>query len=258
VLVGVMFLVLAANEPVAAEARARMIVIATADSRQAARREARRAASLLDYPVGDSWAAEATQPTDEGRVIGLLQGADDKILVTAYVGGPLDAEAELVTVKKRFPKAAIVATTVVADPTAAKGPDGEPMRPAGIVIVSSHISYRHAVIGAKAFSAASGVAYSTQGMIYDDKRGLIWPDDSEDDVWAGSYAPRRDDLCGTKRCVTIERAASYGLDSGGYVVVAGIVSQDDAATARAYLRGARKIVPSAFIKLTTLYMGCMH
>jgi hypothetical protein len=95
-------------------------------------------------------------------------------------------------------------------------------------------------------------------MIYDAKRGLIWPDDFEDEVWAGNYASRREDLCGKQRCVTIERAEYYGLDSDTYVVVAGIVARDDAATARAYLRGARKVVPSAFIKLVTLYTGCMH
>jgi hypothetical protein len=159
VLGGVLFVVLATTVPASAEVAegsARMIVIAAVDNVAAARREARRAASLLEYPIGDSWQADATQPTDVGRVIGLLQAADDRFIVTAYVGKPGETAAELDVVRKSYPKATIVATTVGKD-TKAKAPSEVSVERAGIVIASSHASYRLAVKAAKAFSVASGI-----------------------------------------------------------------------------------------------------
>ena len=103
---------------------------------------------------------------------------------------------------------------------------------------------------------ASGIEYDGRGLIYDAKRGLIWPDDSDDETYAGQYAPRRDDWCRDKACVSVERSEAYeGFRPGLYIVVAGIVGRKDAG---ARLEAARRIVPTAYVKETTLYMGCMH
>jgi hypothetical protein len=233
----------------------RMVVIATLDNVEAARREARRAATLLDYPVAqETMTRVSARRNYVGAVITLLRVAKGKIAVTSYLGDAADAEDELVRVRKYFPTAIVVATTV--DPDAKDAGDA-PFFRAGILVVGSYASYPAALAAAKAFSRASGVAYESQGMIYDKKRGLIWPDDSSDEVYAGQYAPRRYDQCGDKSCVTIERSAAYeGFRPGLYIVVAGIVGRDSDGEAR--LKAARAIVPFAYVKQTTLYMGCMH
>jgi hypothetical protein len=128
---------------------------------------------------------------------------------------------------------------------------------AGILVVSSHRSYASARRAAQSFSRRSGIAFDTRGLIFDERRGLIWPDGFDDELYAGGYAPRRYDECGDSgRCVSIERSDGYeGFQPGLYIVVAGIVGAD-APPAR--LTSARRYAPDAYVKETTLYMGCMH
>jgi hypothetical protein len=234
----------------------RMIVIATVDGLEAGRREARRAAKLLGHALAVETLEKAPARREYvGAVITLLRRADGRIAVTTYLGDDKDTAAELEAVRKAFPKAVSVATTVRAD---ARGADEVPFFRTGLLIVGSHGAYRDALAAAKAFSAASGIAYDSQGMIYDAKRGLILPDDADDDIYAGQYVRRRYDTCGGgKPCVTVERSEAYeGFRPGLYIVVAGVVGRGAEADER--LKLARKIVPSAYIKQTTLYMGCIH
>jgi hypothetical protein len=98
-------------------------------------------------------------------------------------------------------------------------------------------------------------------MIYDKERGLIWPDDSADEAWAGAYAPRRyDSECGlvpSKPCITVERSEAYeGFKPGLYIVVGGILDRSEEREKR--LAAARKLVPGAYVKQTAIYMGCVH
>jgi hypothetical protein len=129
---------------------------------------------------------------------------------------------------------------------------------AGILVVGSHRSYYAAVRVAKTFSDASGISYSSQGMIFDESRGLIIPDDDPDEPYRGQYVPRRyDDGCDQGRCVTVERSDAYdGFRPGLYIVVAGILGRD--AEAKARLKQAQRIVRTAYVRQTILYMGCMH
>lgn len=232
----------------------RMIVIATVDGLEAGRREARRAAKLLGHALAVETLTKApTRREYVGSIITLLRRADGRIAVTTYLGDEKDTTAELETVRKAFPKAISIATTL---PPGARSGD-EYMR-TGLLIVGSHGSYRDALAAAKAFGTTSGIAYDSRGMIYDAKRGLILPDDSDDDVLAGQYVRRRYDTCGrgSTPCVTVERSEAYeGFRPGLYIVVAGVGS---GAEADERLKLARKIVPSAYIKQTTLYLGCIH
>jgi hypothetical protein len=98
-------------------------------------------------------------------------------------------------------------------------------------------------------------------MVYDKQRGLIWPDNSNDEAWAGSYAPRRYDnecnISDPKPCITVERSEAYeGFKPGLYIVVAGVLGRDEERSQR--LNVARRIVPEAYVKQTTIYLGCMH
>lgn len=135
--------------------------------------------------------------------------------------------------------------------------DDEPYVSAGILVASSHRSYAGALRAAQTFSRKAAIPYDSRGLILDEERGLIWPDDSEDDIWAGQYAPRRYDECVDGPCVTIERSDGYeGFKSGLYIVVAGITRSDVESASR--LASARRHAPGAYVRQTVLYMGCMH
>src|SRR5262245_31025315 len=88
----------------------RMIVPATVDAIDGARREALRAADRLRAPI----AKETLQKPPArrhyvGNVISLLRAANGKIAVVGYLGDASDAETELVNMRKLFPTAMLVA-----------------------------------------------------------------------------------------------------------------------------------------------------
>jgi len=131
----------------------------------------------------------------------------------------------------------------------------------GILVLGSYRSYDEALRAAKLFSARSTYPYGSRGMVYEKKRGLIWPDGSRDEAWAGLYAPRRyDNECdirNSRPCVTVERSEGYeGFTPGLYIVVGGVLGRDRQRVER--LAAARKIVPEAYVKQTTIYLGCTH
>jgi hypothetical protein len=131
----------------------------------------------------------------------------------------------------------------------------------GILVVGSYKSYDEALRAAKLFSSRSAYPYGSRGMVYDKERGLIWPDNSSDEVWAGQYAPRRyDNECDIREsrpCITVERSEGYeGFTPGLYIVVGGVLGRDPERVER--LATARKIVPDAYVKQTTIYLGCTH
>ena len=131
----------------------------------------------------------------------------------------------------------------------------------GVLVIGSYKSYDAALRAAKSYGQRSGHQYDSRGMVYDKRRGLIWPDDSEDEIWAGAYAPRRYDTeCAPwngSPCVTVERSAEYeGFAPGLYIVVDGILDRSPERAQR--LAAARKLVSGAYVKDTDIYMGCMH
>jgi hypothetical protein len=131
----------------------------------------------------------------------------------------------------------------------------------GVLVVGSYRSYGAALRAARSYSQRSGHPYASRGMVYDKKRGLIWPDDIEDEIWAGAYAPRRyDSECAPwngSPCVTVERSTEYeGFAPGFYIVVGGILDHSPERAQR--LAEARQLVSGAYVKDTDIYLGCMH
>jgi hypothetical protein len=233
-----------------------MVILATVDSAEDGRREAYRAARLLHAMLAaDTIERLPVVRRYVGSVLALHRGKGGRILLTSYLGDAAGAEGALDEAKKHFPRAVSVPVVMPKDP---KDGMSSPFFRTSLLIVGSEKSYAAAVRAAQRFGRASGIAYSTQGMVFDKKRGLIFPDDFEDGVLAGQYAPRRyDEICDHQPCVTVERSEGYeGFRPGLYIVVAGIVGSEVDAAER--LKVAKKIVPSAYIKATTLYMGCMH
>jgi hypothetical protein len=126
------------------------------------------------------------------------------------------------------------------------------------------VSRNHAGLQADAKKAAAelGYAFSDRGLVYDDEKGLRWPDDDADEAWAGGYFQRRSDDCGpgpgsANGCITIEKSDAYhGLKPGYFVIVAGVLGEED--DARKRLADVRHVVRDAYLSETTVYMGCIH
>lgn len=130
-----------------------------------------------------------------------------------------------------------------------------------IIILASSKDYHQLVETAKTVSTKLGIPYSARGMIFDASRGLILPDNHEDEAFAGSYYLRRynaDCGSGIEECLSIEKSDEYkGFTPGLYVLVAGIYEANDPLLAQK-LANAQKAVPDAYAKSTKIYLGCMH
>jgi hypothetical protein len=130
-----------------------------------------------------------------------------------------------------------------------------------IVILSVYKNFHQAKADAGRIAKASGVPFSMNGMIYD-KKGLRFPDNYEDEVFAGTYVARR--FNGTEvngnaveQNISIEKSDDYqGFASGYYIVVGCIAESADEGKAQA--AKYKKHAPGTYVKKTELYLGCMH
>jgi hypothetical protein len=130
-----------------------------------------------------------------------------------------------------------------------------------LIILGSNPKYEVILREAKEISKKTGIPYCSRGMIFDKKRGLIWPDNFEDEMWAGGYAPRRYntqcDAEAGRETITIEYSSAYkGFTKGLFIIVGGI--QDDDKAAAKMIKKYKRVVPDAYVKKTPIYMGCMH
>jgi hypothetical protein len=237
-----------------------MVVVATVKDETAGRKEANRAADRLGYSV----APETLRKPPErrvyvGAVITLQRTTDGRFAVVSYLGDQADATAALGEAKKYYRDARAIRAELPKN--ANDDWMSSPFQRLGILVVGSYKSYPAALRAAQSFSVQAEYQYGSRGMIHDKDRGLIWPDDSEDEIWAGNYAPRRyDNECdrdNPKPCVTVERSAAYeGFAPGFYIVVGGVLGRNEEREQR--LAAARRVVAGAYVKQTTLYLGCVH
>jgi hypothetical protein len=190
-------------------------------------------------------------------VVTLHRNREGKILVSSYLGDAGEVEDKLREARRYFRVARVVPMVMLPDEASDSWID-TPFIPGGLLVVGSSRKYHEAVRAAKSFSRAAAMPYSSQGYVLDESRGMVLPDDHPDDIHAGEYLPRRyDGACDGERCVTVERSEAYeGFPNGYYLVVAGIVGRD--AEAKSRLAQARRIVPTAYVRQTILYMGCRH
>ncbi len=131
------------------------------------------------------------------------------------------------------------------------------------VILSVYKSFAEARADAEKISKAAKVPFSMEGRIYDKKRGLIYPDNFDDEVFRGQYVARRYHTTVLKgnetdrEFLSVERSDGYdGFKKGFYIVVAGI--RDNAREAQADVKRYTAWAPTAYAKKTRIYMGCMH
>jgi hypothetical protein len=237
-----------------------MVVLTTSMDEAAGRQAANRAADRLGYAVApETLLKPATHRIYVGAVVTLQRSREGGFEVVSYLGDRPDALKALAESRKLYPGARIVPVELPQHAT-----DewiDTPFYRLGILVLGSYKSYGEAQRAARWFGSRSTYPYGSRGMVYDKERGLIWPDDSEDEGWAGRYAPRRyDNECNIRDprpCTTVERSEGYeGFTPGLYIVVGGVLGRDERRVER--LAAARKIVPEAYVKQTTIYLGCTH
>ena len=133
--------------------------------------------------------------------------------------------------------------------------------PKFVLILGSFKSFHEAHKQALAISQASKVPFSLRGMIFDKRRGLILPDNDEDEIYAGSYVHRRYNTARLHaketEYISIERSDAYPTFAPKlYIVVGGIYN--DSKASRSAVDRFKPIVPDVYAKKTKIYMGCIH
>ncbi len=128
---------------------------------------------------------------------------------------------------------------------------------------SDYILIRQSV---QELSKKTGIFYNDDNLIYDRKKGLIWPPDTsgDADIYAGSYFMRRygTDLGGVN-FLSLEMRdwyfnVPYEQRSLRMIVVAGIYPDTDKKGAEERLKEIKKYCPTAYLRKTAIYMGCIH
>jgi len=131
-----------------------------------------------------------------------------------------------------------------------------------VAILSVYPGFAEARADAEKISKAGGVPFSMEGRVFDKKRGLIYPDNLDDPAFAGSYVARRDNLTNTLKgdpdgYLSVERSDGYdGFKAGYYIVVAGVYGSP--AKAQKQADRFKKWAPTAYVKKSKIYMGCLH
>lgn len=130
-----------------------------------------------------------------------------------------------------------------------------------VAILSAYESFKDAKADAEKIAAQSKVPFSMDGRVFDKKRGLIYPDNFDDETFAGQYVSRRYNEISIKdretEYLSVERSDGYdGFKPGYYLVVAGIY--DSAKAAQAQVKRFAAWAPTAYAKKTKIYMGCLH
>lgn len=131
---------------------------------------------------------------------------------------------------------------------------GEMMQDYFVVIVDTSRNYFKLRNTMYELSEKTGILVDTMGRYYDPKRGIIVPDDSEDEIYAGAYFPRRFE--GSELSIEYFNEYSNQSHKTNMALVAG--QYTETYTAQKQLRKIKLIYPNAFIIEAKLYNGCMH
>jgi hypothetical protein len=134
-------------------------------------------------------------------------------------------------------------------------------QPRWIVILGVYKDFAEAKADAQKFSKASSVPFSMRGNVFD-KKGLHYPKNFDDELYAGEYLARRTNAHGEagqelEEYLSIERSDGYDGFAKGYYIVVGAVAE----TAKDGLAQAERFKAfskDTYVKKTIIYMGCLH
>lgn len=202
-----------------------LIVIATVEDLESARVEVERASALLEYGIDYSSLCEPESPREaEGPLISVHRKATGQCEVVGYLADQIYLDRALTEVRAHYPDAVVRQAPPGIEPHLYR-----PFSRRGVVIAGSYRSYDTAIRAAKALEGASGIPLGTRGLVYDESRGLIWPDSNHEDFERVFFERRYDGDCGQKLeapCLTVEPSEAYkGFEPGYFIIVAGVLDR---------------------------------
>lgn len=126
-----------------------------------------------------------------------------------------------------------------------------------VIIAGESESYEQLNTQAAQLSKLTGIKYDNTGLVWSADKQLHFPEDSDDEIYAGSYYMRRYD----EDRISLEMRDWYfdispDKHSKKMIIVAGIFG--DKKNANTQLKKIKKHFPSAYIRTTRIYMGCIH
>lgn len=236
-----------------------MVVVGEVTTQKQGAKLMKDASLKTDFAVQIDTVTKTPKLPDYLGLVLLLHGPNSagKYVVSAYVGkDKKDAQTTMNLFRPHFPK---VALKTIDSKYMEKAVSYSANVYSYVVILGSFSEYKDALKRVRELAQKTGQVYDSRGLIYDAKKGLVWPEG--DDPWAGSYFARRYDSCFLKNhdgpCLTIERSDAYrGFEPGYYIIVAGLEGDSKAAKARA--NSFKSHVADAYAKQTVIYMGCMN
>ncbi|MDB5036323.1 MAG: hypothetical protein JWQ98_3564 [Chlorobi bacterium] len=155
---------------------------------------------------------------------------------------------------RMFCLALIITTLGAATASAQKA--GADMRTMYVVVADSSSDYQKLLGEAQHLSQSSGIPFDARDLIFTKEKGLHFPENDSDEIYAGDYLWRRF----ADESISLERRSAYFNNvkesDPTMIIVAGIFeTKRKAAQALARISGP---APRAFIRATKLFMGCMH
>jgi hypothetical protein len=133
--------------------------------------------------------------------------------------------------------------------------------PRWVVILGAYKNFPEAKEDAQKFAQASKVPFTMNGMIFD-KKGLRYPDNFDDPLWAGEYLARRGNAGWSgkqelEQHISVEKSEGYeGFAKGLYIVVGFIA--ENSKDGLAQVERFKPHAPQTYVKKTRIYMGCLH
>ena len=135
-----------------------------------------------------------------------------------------------------------------------------------VVIAGESFDYTFLKKTAQDLNRKSRIPYVDEGLIYNPAKGLIWPPDTSAnaDIYSGSYHLRRyGTMNGDTNFLSLEMRDWYfdlpaDKQTLKMILVAGLYSDSEKKEAEERLKQIRKYCPTAYIRKTPIYMGCIH
>jgi hypothetical protein len=127
-----------------------------------------------------------------------------------------------------------------------------------LVVADEGTDYEHLMQGARQIMAICNLPFNQLGRIYKKGKGIIVPENSDDEMYAGFYFPRR--LFDDGQYCSIEMKGFYdstaSKDTSTMILVAAIFTKQKSADS--LLQILKPQFANAYTLPSTIYMGCMH
>lgn len=128
-----------------------------------------------------------------------------------------------------------------------------------VVILGAYKNFEEAKSEAVKVAEATDTLFTLRDMIYDEK-GLRYPDDFDDEVYAGQYAPRTSNYWSVgeeaiENHISVEMSSGYEGFEPGYFIGVGMIAETPEEAAK-MADQLKKHAPGTYVKKTVIFYGC--